>query len=823
MKSALLELAAELGAQHPDREDYLARYEAGIDRLPPGLVTRKLRENLANWSTLTGDERSARHFRALAILGDALRQPTTQEVTGAPSAPANLPTPPPARNDSASGSAGTADTDPFPLEEESEIPWESGSQQLAEPLQNLPGIGKKRAAALAGKELHTIGDLLSYLPYRYDNRTERRSLAGVATGSGVLVCGRVLARGPARMRRFPTAYAMEIALDAGERLRAIWFRTSRPQQEFLSRAYAVGADIEVAGQLDFFDGRHAIMHPEHGIPGSLERGLLPVYSEIDGIGSKTIRQWVSTALAQVDGIPDPLPLTIRKQFRLLGRERALREMHRPSDATANPLSNAYAPRRRLIFNEFLLLSLGLLIRRQGIRQEEAVAFPELSAPRDSLTASLPFTLTAAQTRVVNEVAHDMARGNPMYRMIQGDVGCGKTMVALLSAAGVLAAGYQVALMAPTELLAEQHARNAEAFLQPHGYRVALLTGSTGTRARKELREALSTGQPILVIGTHALIEPEVGFCRLGLAIIDEQHRFGVSQRARLTRGEENARKPHLLVMTATPIPRTLAMTLYGDLDVSMIDELPPGRTPVETKLVRSDQERRALMARVKAELAEGHQVYWVFPLIEESEKVELKDATRAAELLKQALPEVTIDLLHGRMGSTEKEAVMQRFKRGESGILVSTTVIEVGVDVPNASLMVIEHADRFGLSQLHQLRGRVGRGAARSYCFLRVDHHLGGDGAQRLQIMTETNDGFRIAEADLDIRGAGDLLGTRQSGLPSLHIADPIRDQRILGETRSAAEAVLAVDPDLSAPAHQPLREMVDSTWAGRLHLTTSG
>jgi ATP-dependent DNA helicase RecG len=702
--------------------------------------------------------------------------------------------------------------------------WVETEKSLALPLTKLKGIGEKRAETLAAKGLATIGDLLAYLPFRYDLRTERTTLRGVPPGQGVLVSGHVLARGPVRMRRFPQAYRIEIGLDGNERVAAVWFRMSRPQQDFFARTFPIGAPIEAAGQLEFFDGRPSFMHPELGKPSSLERGLLPVYSETEGITTKSVRQWVATALEMMKGrIADPFPPDLRQKYGLIPKERALWELHRPADPKASPLDPVYPPRRRLVFEEFFTMSLGLLIRRRGTHKEKGLPHKDFEAVVQDVEAGLPFALTGAQRRAVADIGRDLLSGHPMHRLVQGDVGSGKTLVALIAAAISLRAGYQVAFMAPTELLAEQHFRNAEKFLRAFGLQIALLTGSTPAKARRELAARLQSGAPMLVVGTHALLESDAAFSNLALAIVDEQHRFGVRQRAKLAAKGSQGLIPHFLVMTATPIPRTLAMTLYGDLDVSVIDELPPGRSPIDTQLVVSEADRKGLMARVKTALAAGQQVYWVFPLIEESEKIDLKDATRAAELLQKALPETTVALLHGRMANDEKDAVMGAFLRGEAGVLVATTVIEVGVDVPNASVMVIEHADRFGLSQLHQLRGRVGRGAAQSSCFLRVDDVPRGDVAQRLEVMTETNDGFRIAEADLEIRGAGDLLGTKQSGLPSLHVANPVRDAKTLSEAREAAERLLEIDPELKAPDHGPLRDLLNHAWAGRLHLTTAG
>lgn len=815
--STLTELAAFLGSLPYEGIEYPALVFKELRCLEDGLVKRKLLENLTGWASLPLEERKARHLRALAIVGNALREPS--EAAG----------------EQPSGSTGSmrsiqapqATTDSTFTPDDTEVDplaWENSEKALALPLSKLKGIGPKRAQTLAAKGLVTIGDLLAYLPYRYDLRVARRTLRGVPVGTGVLVQGHVLARGGVHMRRFPQAYKIEIGLEGNERVAAVWFRMSRPQQEFFSRNYPVNAELEAAGQLDFFDGRPSLIHPELGRPGTLERGLLPVYSETEGITTRSVRQWVGVALESLKGrIGDPLPGEIKRAHKLIGREQALWALHRPESQKDDPLRPDYPPRRRLVFDEFFVLSLGLLVRRHGAHKEKGLRHADTARYADEVAVRLPFPLTGAQMRAVNDIRHDLESGHPMHRLVQGDVGSGKTLVAFLAAAVAMRNGYQVALMAPTELLAEQHMRNAARYLKDFSLQTALLTGSTPAKARRELAARLQSGAPMLVVGTHALLEDDAAFTKLGLAIVDEQHRFGVRQRARLAAKGPEGVMPHFLVMTATPIPRTLAMTLYGDLDVSVIDELPPGRKPVDTKLVVSENDRKQLMAQVKTELAAGRQVYWVFPLIEESEKIELKDATRAAELLQQALPQTKVELLHGKMTAAEKDEVMGRFMRGASGVLVATTVIEVGVDVPNASLMVIEHADRFGLSQLHQLRGRVGRGAAKSSCYLRVDEAVHGDVAARLKVMTETNDGFRIAEADLEIRGSGDLLGTKQSGLPSMHIANPVRDAKTLAEARAAAEAILAADPQLEKPEHKPLRTMLETAWAGRLSFATAG
>lgn len=819
--SRLFDLAAFLAAASPENLDYAAKLVTYLQRGYPVWLVRKLTDNVTGWSKLDPQERRARHARALAIVGDALRH-------GLPSPAEAVPPTRPSQDSEQQTSPAPASpqTAPWQFEASPDDPvaYAEGEKILGAAVTTLRGIGGKRATALKAKGIRTIGDLLAWLPHRYEARFERTTLRGLSQGIGVLVNGTVLVSGPSPLRRFPQAYRMDIRLASGERVSAIWFHATQAQRDFYARHFPSQAPIELAGTLDFFDGRPTFIHPDIGRPGSLERGLLPIYSEIEGVPAKALRQWIREALARAQTVcADPLPGEIRTTYQLIDRNQALRWLHMPERGVHDPTDPTFPPRRRLAFDEFFLLSLGLLIRRRGMSRETAPILTTLPAACDRVTAVLPFKLTSAQQRVLDDIDADFRAGRPAHRLIQGDVGSGKTLVALIAAAAALLDNRQAAFMVPTELLAEQHLKTAERFLSLAGFQIALLTGTTRIRERKALSERLKAGEPILVIGTHALIEPGVGFTRLAVVIIDEQHRFGVSQRIKLAAHAPSGQAPHLLVMTATPIPRSLAMTLYGDLDLSVIDELPPGRQPVETKLVINETDRRALMRRLKRELADGKQAYWVFPLIEESDKIALKDATRAAVLLQNALPHTRVALLHGRMEAADKEAIMRDFAKGAIGVLVATTVIEVGVDVPNATVMVIENAERFGLAQLHQLRGRVGRGSAGSVCFLRVDAGLYGDAAARLSIMTETQDGFRIAEADLEIRGAGDLLGTKQSGLPSLHIANPIRDAQTLAEARAAAERLLQKDPELRAPEHVPIRKLLEAAWAGRLQFATSG
>jgi ATP-dependent DNA helicase RecG len=519
-------------------------------------------------------------------------------------------------------------------------------------------------------------------------------------------------------------------------------------------------------------------------------------------------------------IPESLPDHLIKKYSLMPAADALAEVHFPAQEKNIDVLNrgTSAAHRRLSFEELFVLELGLALRKKGVTVEKkGIAFTSGGKLEAALRKSLPYTLTAAQERVINEIKKDMATESPMNRLVQGDVGCGKTVVALVASLLAVENGYQACIMAPTEILAEQHYRNITSLARPLGVSVRLLTGGRKKKKEKEmLLSEIASGAAQIVIGTHALIEGDVGFHRLGLAIIDEQHRFGVMQRSTL---KSKGLEPDVLVMTATPIPRTLALTVYGDLDVSVIDEMPPGRAPVVTKLYFESRRREAYQF-IENELAKGRQAYVVYPLVEETEKSDLKAATEmAAHLQQDIFPRWKIGLLHGRMKGEEKEAVMSAFQSGSTNILVSTTVIEVGVDVPNATAMVIEHPERFGLAQLHQLRGRVGRGAHQSHCILMGPRMFVEEARERLNAFARTNDGFRIAEEDLRLRGPGEFFGTRQSGLPDLRAANIIRDADLLEKARTEAFEMVKNDPELTR--YPRLRELLRRKWQGRLGLIT--
>jgi ATP-dependent DNA helicase RecG len=692
-----------------------------------------------------------------------------------------------------------------------------GRTGLDTPLQFLKGVGPQRAALLAKKGLATVGDALFHVPLRHEDRTRLRPLASLVPGDKATVAatiGGVSPPPPGRGGRMP--YEAMIR-DASGHMVAAWFGRG-----YLARTLKRGMSVMLHGDVAIRRGRLTLTVDEFEIPDGddddrLHTGrLVPIYSTTEGLSQQVLRRLMWTLVqAHVLDVPEMLPETLRSRRQLPGLADALRQAHFPDTEKAR--AAAY---RRLAYDDFLLLQAGLAILRARVTRTRGIAMNPPGAMVTRLRGALPFALTRAQDRVWDDIRRDMAAPYPMHRLLQGDVGSGKTIVAALAVVTAVEAGYQAAVMAPTEILAEQHYGTFRRLLEPLGLEVALMTSALKSKERAARRADLASGRIACVIGTHALVEQGVEFHKLGLAVVDEQHRFGVNQRLRL---REKAERPDLLVMTATPIPRTLALTLYGDLDVSVLDELPPGRQPVITR-TRTDGKRPGVYSFLHDEIEAGRQIYVVYPLVEESEAVDLKAATDMARQLQSGhFRDVVVGLLHGRMSSDEKDAVMQRFKAGEIHLLVSTTVIEVGIDVPNASVMVIEHAERFGLSQLHQLRGRVGRGPWKSYCILMQSGRPSEDARRRLDAMTETNDGFRIAEVDLELRGPGEFFGTRQSGLPEFRAADLIRDAVILDEARRDAGAIIAADAELRAPQHRELRRQLLARWRGKLDLASVG
>ncbi len=702
------------------------------------------------------------------------------------------------------------------------------SLQMLQPstsVQYVKGIGPKLAEVLAAKGIQSLDDLLHYLPFRYEDRLNPKGIAELRAGEMATVIAEVRTSGLFRTRRMPI-----FQMTAGQgrtRLKCIWFNAS-----YLKDKFKPGQIVALYGKVeeDYRGGELQLTQPQFEIIGeaesasdsaeqklaaSLEIGrIVPIY-ESAGQGrltSRWFRRVIHTALENLPpDLPDPIPAVVRRHLSLISPREALQKVHwpDPGESIEDLLSSRTPAHIRLIFEELFFVELGLELKRREQKAQTGIAFRLDDRARAAIKKILPFHPTAAQKRVLKEIASDMEKPFPMRRLLQGDVGSGKTIVAFEAAIIAMENGYQAALMAPTEILAQQHYFSARRILESAGYRVVLLTGSMEDDRKRETRRHIAQGNAQLVIGTHALIEQKVEFAKLGMVIVDEQHRFGVLQRFKLMKKSNEdhvgtglrpvqaeqssaAPEPDVLVMTATPIPRTLALTLYGDLDVSVIDEMPPGRTPIITRCI-SDDRSPEVWDFVRKQAAAGHQTYVVYPVIEENEETELKAAMKMyKELSDRIFPDLRVAVLHGRMEPDLKEQVMRLFQKGELDILVATTVIEVGVDVANATMMVIEHAERFGLAQLHQLRGRIGRGAAKSYCVLMTGGKVSEDGERRLDAMVRTNDGFQIAELDLELRGPGEFFGTRQAGMPSFQVANLIRDRQLLEAAKREAAAVLA-------------------------------
>ena len=667
---------------------------------------------------------------------------------------------------------------------------------LQQDIMYLPGVGPNRKKMLS-KELgiETYGDLLEYYPYKYVDRTRLYTVHEL-TGDMpfVQVVGHILS-----FETFPMGPRKERVVahftDGTGIMDLVWFNGGK----YAARTYKIGQDYLVFGRPSVFNNRIQVQHPDMDDASKVDvtaMGMQPYYNTTEkmkkaGLTSRSVERLTKTLVEKLPPLPETLPDFMIQRLHLASRDEAFRAVHYPQ--SAKELERA---RVRLKFEELFYVQLNIVRYASDQRRKyRGYVFSHVGDIfNDFYHNHLPFPLTEAQKRVIREIRADMGSGRQMNRLLQGDVGSGKTLVALMSMLIALDNGYQACIMAPTEILAEQHLTTIMDFLQGMDLRVALLTGIVKGKRRQEILDGLLDGTIHILIGTHAVIEDTVQFARLGMVVVDEQHRFGVAQRAKLW--NKSANPPHVLVMTATPIPRTLAMTLYGDLDVSIIDELPPGRKPVVTQHV-FDRSLPSLYDSIRNQIRQGRQVYFVFPLIEESEKIDLKNLEEGYEVLRQVFPEFRLSKVHGKMKPAEKEAEMQKFVSGETQILVATTVIEVGVNVPNASVMVIFEAQRFGLSQLHQLRGRVGRGADQSYCILVTNMQLASDTRKRIDIMCETNDGFRIAEADLKLRGPGDLEGTQQSGMAfDLKIADIARDGQLVQMARDEARQIIEDDPD---------------------------
>jgi len=696
---------------------------------------------------------------------------------------------------------------------------------LQTPIQYVKGVGPILSSLLERKGIRTVEEALYFLPRTYEDRRHLKKVSELKPGERQSGLGEVRSCGLVYYSNSKRRIFEVVVGDETGEVRLKWFRGN---ERSLFYRFRKGTKLLFTGETRWFNHQKVMIHPDVEVIG--EEGekdflhfkrIVPIYSETEGLPQRTLRRILRNVLDRyASHLSSPIPADILRRQKLIDFREAFERVHFPPDEEPMEalLQHRSEGHRRIVFDELFFLQLGLALKKKDRELETGISFKGNGNLTERFLSHLPFRLTRAQERVFQEIREDMERPTPMNRLIQGDVGSGKTIVAFMACLVALECGYQASVMAPTEVLAEQHWRTLRPWAELLGMRIELLTGSIKGMEKESLYESVRRGAIDLLIGTHALIQEAVEFHRLGLAVIDEQHKFGVLQRAMLRKKGVN---PDILVMTATPIPRTLAMTVYGDLDLSILDEMPPGRKPVETRYY-PDSSRPRVYEIVREEIRKGRQAFFVCPLVEESEKLDLKDATKMAEhLQREAFPEVRVGLLHGRMGSEEKESVMKAFQEGQIQILVSTTVIEVGVDVPNASVMVVEHAERFGLSQLHQLRGRIGRGEHPSTCLLLTPHGISKEARARLRALVKTQDGFRIAEEDLTLRGPGEFWGTRQSGFPDLRAVHLVRDTPLLIEARKEAFRLVSEDPDLSNSDHRGLREAVTRKWKGGLELVS--
>ncbi|MBK7893845.1 MAG: ATP-dependent DNA helicase RecG [Anaerolineaceae bacterium] len=785
------------------------------------VLVEQVAEVLADYGRLPGTEARA---KAIDQLQNKLQQQLPQEPTPAarkpqpasqPARPAKTAAPPPLPEPEDEPEPEPS-SEPEPLPTVNNGKWgrrptnrkqvEPDPEGLLQSVTAVNGIGPKMAEHLAKIGAATIEDLLYTFPRRFDDYTLMKPIHKLAYGETVTVIGTVWET-RARHSRNNQVIVQSVISDGTGKVQVTWFN-----QKWLVDKLKAGMQIVISGKVEQYLGRPVFNSPEWE-PLELEplrtRRIVPIYPLTQGLSSNRMRDIMrSTVNYWAPRVPDPLPASVRQRQKLEPLPEAIQQHHFPDSQHA-----LHEARRRLIFDELFLLQLGMQSFRREWQSQPGVEIGVDTAVLTQFQESLPYTLTNAQQRIIQEIANDMATSTPMNRLLQGDVGAGKTVVAAAALLLAAKAGYQSALMAPTEILAEQHFNGLRPLLEPFGIRLCLLTGSTSAAEKTRIYDALSNDEIDLAIGTHALIQENVTFSNLALAIVDEQHRFGVEQRQALReKGPSDGKfSPHLLTMSATPIPRSLALSLYGDLDLSILDEMPPGRQEIQTRWIRTRERERAY-AFIRKQIEDGRQAYIIYPLVEESDKVDAKAAVEEhARLQSQVFPKLKVGLIHGRLSSKEKESVMRDFYEGHLNILVSTSVIEVGVDVPNSTVMLIDGANRFGLAQLHQFRGRVGRGQHQSYCILVADSDS-PDAEERLSALTQTNDGFALAEKDLEIRGPGEFFGRRQSGLPELQLAS-LLDMDMLKIAQSEAQAIAAADPNLEQPEHQLLRQRVARFW----------
>jgi ATP-dependent DNA helicase RecG len=686
---------------------------------------------------------------------------------------------------------------------------------LKKEIQYVKGVGPQRSIALGRLNIKTVEDLLYYAPREWVDRSNIKPISKVRPGELETVCGIVAAKQTQKIR-FKLSLTKVVIQDRTGYITAVWYN-----QPYMEKVFNQGDEVIFNGKVEFYRGNLQMNTPEYEVTSADDADavnvnrIVPIYALTESVTQKQFRKIIKYTLDNyLKFVEEYMPEEIRRNYSLRGLNESVYGLHYPSDFSALEQF-----KKRIIFDEFFFLQLALALRRKNVKEKKGIIFNINGDYKTKFREALPFKLTKAQRRVVEEIKADVSSGRPMNRLLQGDVGSGKTVVALIAAVIARDSGFQCAIMAPTEILAGQHFTTVTKLLETTGIKAVLLTGGPRSKQKKETLKLIESGEADIIIGTHALIQDDVIFRNLGLIIIDEQHRFGVLQRAALARKADQY--PHTLIMTATPIPRTLSMTVYGDTDVSIIDELPPGRKPVHT-VIFEDNKKYALFDFVEARLKEGSQVYAVYPLVAESEKLDLKSAVEMEKQWAARFKDYKVDIIHGQMKKEDRDRVMADFKDKKVAVLVATTVIEVGIDVPNAAVIVIEHAERFGLSQLHQLRGRVGRGEKQSYCIL-VGDPTTEDGMKRLAVMTSTSDGFKISEEDLAIRGPGEFMGTRQHGLHEFRVADIIKDRNIMELSRQAALWITSPECDLDHIAKEELIDRIRTRYGDSFNLINVG